>query len=88
MADTDSASQDEFDKTFQIGKNLLVNQPQIRLLVDTIQQKKTCDDIESLTNFWLWVIKLFLKAVGDKTITLTNSGRQSIMNILRLLMKC
>ena len=63
MADTNGISQDEVDKTGRLGRTLLVKD--LRLIVVAIQLKKTNDKIKSLIKFWLWVIKLFLKAVED-----------------------
>ena len=52
-------------------------------IVNALQLKK--DVGKSFTEFLLYIITLFLKAVEDKTITMTNTARQSIVSELNLI---
>ena len=77
--------QEEVDEILQDGRTLidtLLNQPETEMqsIVNGLQLKISVG--KSFTEFLLYIIKLFLKAVEDKTITLSNSVRQSIVSEL------
>ena len=74
--------QEEVDQDGRTLMDNLLNQPETEMqsIVNGLQLKKSVG--KSFTEFLLYIIKLFLKAVKDETITLTNSVRQSIVSEL------
>ena len=73
-------SQNEVDEILQDGKalidTLLKQEEKMQGIVKAMQLKRSA--AKSFTDFLLYIIKLFKKAIENKTITLTNSVRQSI----------
>ena len=73
-------SQSEVDEILQDGKTLidtlLMQEEKMERIVKAMQLKRSA--AKSFTEFLLYIIKLFKKAIENKTITLTNSVRQSI----------
>ena len=70
----------EVQKLLQDDKDLigtLLNHPdaKIRSIAEAMQLKKNV--AKSFTEFLLYIIKLFLSAIEDGTITMKNSVRQS-----------
>ena len=78
----------EVDEILQDGRALIetfLKQPETKMqsIVNALQLKKSVG--KSFTEFLLYIIKLFLKAVEDKTITMTRSTRQSVVSELNLI---
>ena len=61
---------------------ILLNQPdtEMKSVVDGLQLQRSVG--KSFTEFLLYIIKLFLKAIEDKIITMKNSVKQSVMSEL------
>lgn len=81
----DIVPQDDVDNILQhsiTSIDTLLNQQEVKLksVIETMQLKKYV--AKNFTEFLLYIIKLFLNAINDKTITLKNSLRQSFMREL------
>ena len=79
-------SKNEVDELMQEGKTLidtLLNQSEgyIKPIVEAMQLKR--DAGKSFTEFLLYIIKLFRKAIEDRTITMKNSKKESITSKLK-----
>ena len=72
------------EEILQDGKalidTLLHQEVKMELIVEVMQLKRSAG--KNFTDFLLYIIKLFQKAIENKTITLTNSVRRSIMTEL------
>ena len=78
-------SKNEADELMQEGKTLidtLLNQSDghMKPIIEVMQLKRNAG--KSFTEFLLYIIKLFQKAIDDRTITMKNSKRQTITNKL------
>ena len=76
--------QAEVDEMLEEGKTLidtlLRQEGKMSQIIKTMQLKRNAG--KSFTEFLMYIIKLFQKAIENKTITLTNSTRQSIVGEL------
>ena len=76
--------QAEVDEMLEEGKTLidtlLRQEGKMSQIIKTMQLKRNAG--KSFTEFLMYIIKLFQKAIENKTITLTNSTRQSVVGEL------
>ena len=76
--------QAEVDEMLEEGKTLidtlLRKEVKMSQIIKTMQLKRNAG--KSFTEFLMYIIKLFQKAIENKTITLTNSTRQSVVGEL------
>lgn len=78
--------QDEISKIEKNGRKLIEDkllnhpEPKMQLIIDAMRLKRIVG--KSFTEFLLYVIKLFIKAINDGTITLRNSVRDSTIREL------